>query len=443
MKKRYLIISLIMFVFILLIHSKVKAEVIYKNCGGGIIGTEFEYMENTATGDKELRVYLLYRGESWHYYKMSDDKTYFYAGSELLENNDPYGLKAHEQDKLTLDYIKSWPNGKAKTPTATADDKKEYYMKDQYNNLYTYSRFKGVTCKVKSTGEVRTYKRCELTQPGSGMAWNVFRCDDGSNGVNTQIKGDTAEFTWDTEIPEDHEMKIYPTLYYMDPSFYHIYTFNADGNMQVTVEKYLIDKVGDTVSYIRTDYPDASGEIDYEDDSIFEHPDYKGKTTAERYMQDGTRIRIPFWEVLTWSSEKPKRPDPIGDDDKRDTDGAFTIEKVMEDADGFLSKATGEQEISEKTVKNLSGQIYRTLMIIGVVVAFVIGGILAIEFITGGIEEKAQIKQKIIIYVIGLVLLFGAFTIWSVVTNALQDVAEETAQVKNINDILNDNTKLG
>ena len=144
------------------------------------------------------------------------------------------------------------------------------------------------------------------------------------------------------------------------------------------------------------------------------------------YLKFGIRETITYDETKGWSTERPVIDDDDDDDDdkKRESIGALDIETVFEDADAFINTSTKEYEIDKATVKNLSGQIYRTLMIIGVVVAFVIGGILAIEFITGGIEEKAQIKQKIIIYVIGLVLLFGAFTIWSVVTNALQDVAE-------------------
>ena len=40
----------------------------------------------------------------------------------------------------------------------------------------------------------------------------------------------------------------------------------------------------------------------------------------------------------------------------------------------------------------------------------------------GSIEEKAEIKTMLIPYIIGCVVVFGAFTIWKIVVDILQSM---------------------
>ena len=40
---------------------------------------------------------------------------------------------------------------------------------------------------------------------------------------------------------------------------------------------------------------------------------------------------------------------------------------------------------------------------------------------TSGIEEKAEVKAMLVPYIVGCVILFGAFTIWKVVLTILQN----------------------
>ena len=59
--------------------------------------------------------------------------------------------------------------------------------------------------------------------------------------------------------------------------------------------------------------------------------------------------------------------------------------------------------------------IYNILLIIGMAVAVVIGTVLGVKFLIGSMEEKAQIKEALIPFVIGCVVVFGAFGIWKAV----------------------------
>jgi hypothetical protein len=50
-----------------------------------------------------------------------------------------------------------------------------------------------------------------------------------------------------------------------------------------------------------------------------------------------------------------------------------------------------------------------------------VGVILGIQFIVSATEGKAKIKEKLIPYCIGCIVVFGAFGIWKLVINILKD----------------------
>ena len=68
----------------------------------------------------------------------------------------------------------------------------------------------------------------------------------------------------------------------------------------------------------------------------------------------------------------------------------------------------------------MSNTVYNILFILGIVIAVIWGLVIAIKFITGSVEEKAEVKKTLIPYVAGCVVLFGAFTIWKIVVTILQ-----------------------
>lgn len=97
---------------------------------------------------------------------------------------------------------------------------------------------------------------------------------------------------------------------------------------------------------------------------------------------------------------------------------------IIEDAGSFIDK--GAQDANNKidlvSLKDLSDTLYNTLLVIGIVAAIIVGLIMGIKFILGSIEEKAEIKEMVIPYIIGCIVVFGAFTIWQIVVNILQSV---------------------
>ncbi len=103
---------------------------------------------------------------------------------------------------------------------------------------------------------------------------------------------------------------------------------------------------------------------------------------------------------------------------------AHTVGEIIEEGKGFIEdgKEDAESKISQKNLREMSSTLYNILLVTGILIALIVGMILGIKFIMGGIEEKAEIKGMVIPYIIGCIIVFGAFTIWKVVVDILQSI---------------------
>lgn len=101
----------------------------------------------------------------------------------------------------------------------------------------------------------------------------------------------------------------------------------------------------------------------------------------------------------------------------------FNINKVQ--ADGISEVITGGDNfvqagkdqgvtIDKSKIQETSNAIYNILLILGMCIAVAISGILGIQFMIGSAEEKAKIKDSLIPFIIGCIVIFGAFGIWKI-----------------------------
>ena len=100
---------------------------------------------------------------------------------------------------------------------------------------------------------------------------------------------------------------------------------------------------------------------------------------------------------------------------------------MFKDADNFL--AAGESPktvIDEKKLQSTSNTIYKWLMTLAICVAVIIGAIIGIQFITGSIEGKAKIQEALVPYIIGCIVVFGAFFIWRTLVNTGNSLEGDT-----------------
>lgn len=73
----------------------------------------------------------------------------------------------------------------------------------------------------------------------------------------------------------------------------------------------------------------------------------------------------------------------------------------------------------ENSIKDDASGIFKVLLAIGTVLTVIVGAILGISYMAASAEDKAKIKEKMIPYILGCIVIYGAFTIWYVVVDIL------------------------
>ncbi len=85
----------------------------------------------------------------------------------------------------------------------------------------------------------------------------------------------------------------------------------------------------------------------------------------------------------------------------------------------IFTKIGSNDKIDAKELQKSVNYIYNIFLQIGVGVSVIIGLILGIKFMLAGINEKAEVKKMLGVYVIACVVIFGSFGIWKLVINIL------------------------
>ena len=97
---------------------------------------------------------------------------------------------------------------------------------------------------------------------------------------------------------------------------------------------------------------------------------------------------------------------------------ASDLGNVFSGGDTFITAGhLGNATLDKDKLNSASSTIYNILLVIGICVAVIITSILGIKFMIGSVEEKAQIKDQLVPFVIGCIVVFGAFGIWKVVVS--------------------------
>lgn len=100
-----------------------------------------------------------------------------------------------------------------------------------------------------------------------------------------------------------------------------------------------------------------------------------------------------------------------------------SLNDVMNNGNSFLNAGSESSTmIDQNDLKSLSNFISGVLLTIAIGVTVITGAIMGLNFITQSIEEKAKVKESMVPWVIGIIVSFGAFTIWEVAVNLFQSL---------------------
>ena len=109
---------------------------------------------------------------------------------------------------------------------------------------------------------------------------------------------------------------------------------------------------------------------------------------------------------------------------------SYGIDIVKEARDWFIAARNGEQIFNPDDIASAIAPI---LFAVGLVVLFVVGVVMGIKFITASPEEQGKIKGQLIGLAISTVVILGAYTIWKLTYDLMDDIIT-TSQVVINND---------
>lgn len=100
-----------------------------------------------------------------------------------------------------------------------------------------------------------------------------------------------------------------------------------------------------------------------------------------------------------------------------------SLDDIMNNGNSFLNAGSESSTmIDQNDLKSLSNFISGVLLTIAIGVTVITGAIMGLNFITQSIDEKAKVKESMVPWIIGIIVSFGAFTIWEVAVNLFQSL---------------------
>lgn len=99
------------------------------------------------------------------------------------------------------------------------------------------------------------------------------------------------------------------------------------------------------------------------------------------------------------------------------------FDDTIKDANNFIEDGKAELETEDEKQKKygvtkddkleeIINIVYNIMLALGISLAVIIGGILGIQIMWGSIEQQVKAKEVLMPYVIGCIVIFGAFGIW-------------------------------
>lgn len=95
---------------------------------------------------------------------------------------------------------------------------------------------------------------------------------------------------------------------------------------------------------------------------------------------------------------------------------SYCISEIFKSAEDFLKKGESpEQTIDVSALNETSKKVFNVFLVVGTIIAVLVGAVLGIKIMVATVEEKAKIKELMVPYIVGCIVMFSAFTIWKTV----------------------------
>ena len=99
----------------------------------------------------------------------------------------------------------------------------------------------------------------------------------------------------------------------------------------------------------------------------------------------------------------------------------YATDSIIQGAEDFMQ--VGDESILDKAqIKKVSDSIFNIFIAVGTSVVVIVGSVIGIKLMTASNDEKAQIKENILPYAIGSMVIFGSVIIWGIAVKIVQNV---------------------
>ena len=97
-----------------------------------------------------------------------------------------------------------------------------------------------------------------------------------------------------------------------------------------------------------------------------------------------------------------------------------TVEDIKGGVSNFMQAGQSQNNpLNQEGLQNVSDVVYNVLLAVGIIAAVIVGLIIGIKYMMGSVAQKAETKELLAPYIVGCVIIFGAFAIWKIVVNLL------------------------
>ena len=271
-----------------------------------------------------------------------------------------------------------------------------------------------------------TYKQIELyREKVYGYRYNCENADiiekvwNYKVGVYAKNKGSTIVTRKDLFVSKNDRVEV-KAKYDKDKTAIYYAAFGQTEGLKMTQQVAAYNNNKKTAQEIEKESKEIAEEVDNTiktgDEYSQEHQnDFNEKYTNEKYDKEIAD------EVQEIRNDQDK--DTIFSMPKNKTAVASNASsEFIEDADAFLNDENATNYLKTENLQSFSNSLYGNLLGVGIVIAIIVGAILGVKFMLASVAQKAEIKKLLVPYIVGCVVVFGAFGIWKLVVTILAGI---------------------
>lgn len=123
------------------------------------------------------------------------------------------------------------------------------------------------------------------------------------------------------------------------------------------------------------------------------------------------------------SGERPSKK-PTGQLGESSSSAKHSLDEILKEAKSFITKGLSQgSKIDGNNLKAGSDTLFNILLVVGIFLTVAVGVYLGIKFMLASAEDKAKVKESLIPYIAGCVVIYGAFVIWKLAILLLGNIA--------------------